>query len=601
MLIQSAPGQTSFIGTGTSGYILQTNGFTATWVTTATLVTGRANESNLEWVSTLTTTEITPDRVLTMVVGAGGYVGLGASSLLKYNTNNQLLTAPLIRVSSNTSATSTTTGALQVVGGVGVGGNLYVGGEIVAQKLTIQYTTITSISTVIDDITSIVNTTESTSTTSGALIVSGGVGISKNLYVGGIIYGRTDGLSSLAYSLSAGTAGQVPYQSAPSTTSFFGPGTVGQLLVSNGTTAGGPLYTSTSSIMVGYAGSLLGGGTGSLPYQSAANVTAMLPIGAPASVLSSNGSAPSWIPLSGLSITSAVTATNLANGTLGQVPFQTAPGLTNFYGPGVPGQLLVSAGTGSGGPVYTNTSSITVGHAASLTGGATGSIPYQSGAGTTAMIPIGLNGYVLTSNGTTATWAVAGSGGIAASATTATHIAGGTIGAIPYQNAVGRTTFLTLPILPGSQGQIVVSGINAPVYTSTITVTTLSVGSAWYGGAAGEIRAANEITAYYTSDKRLKENIKPIENALEKIRTLHGVMFDWTDSVVAERGGEDGYFVRKHDTGIIAQEVEAVLPEVVVDRDNGFKAVRYEKLAGLIIQAINELADQVDELKKKIQ
>ena len=75
-------------------------------------------------------------------------------------------------------------------------------------------------------------------------------------------------------------------------------------------------------------------------------------------------------------------------------------------------------------------------------------------------------------------------------------------------------------------------------------------------------------------------------------------MFDWKDEVVAEKGGEDGYFVRKHDTGVIAQEVEAVLPEVVAERDDGYKAVRYEKLAGLIIQAINELADQVDALKK---
>jgi len=75
-------------------------------------------------------------------------------------------------------------------------------------------------------------------------------------------------------------------------------------------------------------------------------------------------------------------------------------------------------------------------------------------------------------------------------------------------------------------------------------------------------------------------------------------MFDWKDDVVADKGGEDGYFVRKHDTGVIAQEVEAVLPEVVAERADGFKAVRYEKLAGLIIQAINELADQVDALKK---
>ncbi|NDD99797.1 tail fiber domain-containing protein, partial [bacterium] len=65
-------------------------------------------------------------------------------------------------------------------------------------------------------------------------------------------------------------------------------------------------------------------------------------------------------------------------------------------------------------------------------------------------------------------------------------------------------------------------------------------------GTTGEIRATNEVTAYYSSDSRLKENVQTIENALDKLRQLNGVMFDWTDEVILQRGGEDGYFVRKH-------------------------------------------------------
>jgi hypothetical protein len=129
--------------------------------------------------------------------------------------------------------------------------------------------------------------------------------------------------------------------------------------------------------------------------------------------------------------------------------------------------------------------------------------------------------------------------------------------------------------------------------------SALGVGTA-ASGTTGEIRATNEITAYYSSDKNLKENIVPIENALGKLRQITGVMFDWTDEIIAKRGGEDGYFVRKHDTGVIAQDVEPVLPEVVATREDGTKAVKYEKLAGLIIQSINELADQVDEIKKRL-
>jgi len=129
--------------------------------------------------------------------------------------------------------------------------------------------------------------------------------------------------------------------------------------------------------------------------------------------------------------------------------------------------------------------------------------------------------------------------------------------------------------------------------------SALGVGTA-ASGTTGEIRATNDITAYYASDRTLKENIQPIENALVKLRQITGVMFDWTDEEIERRGGEDDYFVRKHDTGVIAQDVEVVLPEVVATRPDGHKAVKYEKMAGLIIQAINELADQVDEIKKKL-
>jgi hypothetical protein len=119
-------------------------------------------------------------------------------------------------------------------------------------------------------------------------------------------------------------------------------------------------------------------------------------------------------------------------------------------------------------------------------------------------------------------------------------------------------------------------------------------------GTTGEIRATNDITAFASSDRNLKTNIAPIENALDKIRQLSGVMFDWTDEYIQARGGEDGYFVRKHDTGVIAQDVQAVLPEVVGTREDGTLGVKYEKMMGLVIQAINELAIQVDEINKKV-
>jgi hypothetical protein len=133
----------------------------------------------------------------------------------------------------------------------------------------------------------------------------------------------------------------------------------------------------------------------------------------------------------------------------------------------------------------------------------------------------------------------------------------------------------------------------------SVQIASLGIGTA-ASGTAGEIRATNNITGYYTSDRALKENIRNITGALDKVKALNGVMFDWKQSYIEERGGEDGYFVRKADTGVIAQEVEAVLPEVVGTRENGTKAVAYEKLAGLLIESIKELDLKVEEIKKHL-
>ena len=80
---------------------------------------------------------------------------------------------------------------------------------------------------------------------------------------------------------------------------------------------------------------------------------------------------------------------------------------------------------------------------------------------------------------------------------------------------------------------------------------------------------------------------------IEKVKQLNGVTFEWIDA--PEIHSNEG-----SDIGVIAQEVEKVLPEIVTTRDNGYKAVRYEKIVALLIQAIKEQQLQIDELKSKI-
>ena len=108
---------------------------------------------------------------------------------------------------------------------------------------------------------------------------------------------------------------------------------------------------------------------------------------------------------------------------------------------------------------------------------------------------------------------------------------------------------------------------------------------------SGNARATGDVVAYYSSDKKLKDNLKPINNSLEKLQKLTGYEFDWNDK-------QDTY--KGHDVGVVAQEVEKVLPEVVATRDSGYKAVKYEKMIPLLIEAIKEQQQQINELKEKL-
>jgi hypothetical protein len=106
---------------------------------------------------------------------------------------------------------------------------------------------------------------------------------------------------------------------------------------------------------------------------------------------------------------------------------------------------------------------------------------------------------------------------------------------------------------------------------------------------AGNLTMAGNITAY--SDIRLKENIKVIPDALSKVQQLRGVTFTRNDT-------ED---LEKLHTGVIAQEVEAVLPEAVSEDNDGIKNVAYGNMVGLLIESIKELKTEVDNLKTQLE
>ena len=107
----------------------------------------------------------------------------------------------------------------------------------------------------------------------------------------------------------------------------------------------------------------------------------------------------------------------------------------------------------------------------------------------------------------------------------------------------------------------------------------------------GTFTATGDVIAYGTSDRNLKDNIKPIENPIDKIKSIGGYEFDWNEKQDVYKG---------HDVGVIAQEIESIMPEVVSTRKNGYKAVKYDRIVPLLIEAIKEQQKQIEELKSII-
>jgi hypothetical protein len=154
---------------------------------------------------------------------------------------------------------------------------------------------------------------------------------------------------------------------------------------------------------------------------------------------------------------------------------------------------------------------------------------------------------------------------------------------------------LTTGIFINSSGNVGIGrtdpGYKLDVNGSTRIVTALGVGTA-PSGTTGEIRATDNITAYY-SDERLKTKLGAIENPIEKVKSLSGFYFEANETAVAL-----GY-QKKREVGVSAQEVQAILPEIIAPApiDDKYMTVRYEKLIPLLIEAIKEQQKQIEELK----
>ena len=254
-----------------------------------------------------------------------------------------------------------------------------------------------------------------------------------------------------------------------------------------------------------------------------------------------------------------------ATGVAGATGNTGATGIQGASGVGATGAQGIQGASGSTGPQGSQGVQGATGTAGSNgTNGATGSTGAQGASGVQ-----GASGSTGTAGSNGATGTAGSNGATGATGTAGTNGATGTAGASG----------------PGAN-----QSLNT---TSGVQYAVLGIGTATLG-ATGSIRATNDITAYYTSDRTLKENIQDIPNALDKVVAIGGKTFDWTDEYIASAGGEDGYFVNKSDFGVIAQDVQEAFPMAVRLRDTGKLAVDYDKLIALAFAAIKELKAQLD-------
>jgi hypothetical protein len=293
------------------------------------------------------------------------------------------------------------------------------------------------------------------------------------------------------------------------------------------------------------------------------------------SVLSWNGSAFAYAT-NIATATSATTATNLAGGSAGTVPYQSAAGTTVQLAAGTAGFLLQSNGAAAPSWVtapVANNGTLTM--AVSGTG--------LSGSQTFTANQAGNVTFTVTSNATNAN-----TGSTLVARDASGNFSAGTITAALTGNVTGNVS--------GSSGSCTGNAATATSATSATSATTATTATNLSGGtvAATTITATGNITAHF-SDDRLKTRFGNITGALAKVKTLDGFYYEANETAQAL-----GYRPIR-EVGVSAQSVQAVLPEVVVPApiDEQYLTVHYDKLVPLLIEAIKELEAKVALLEAK--
>jgi hypothetical protein len=619
---------------------------------TAAIQVGQWNRTNLkDYTGTLVGTQTTQNvfNATATTINLGGAattLSIGAATGTA-TVNNTTLAAKAITASTTLGVTGNATvgGTLGVTGAttlsstLGVTGNTTVGGTLGVTGLitstagisggpathttgsfssTLGVTGATTLSSTlgVTGITSITNSTQSSATTNGALVVTGGAGIGGHLYVGGTITvsgnlsvsGTTTTTNSQSLTVTTpqlflasdnaanttdvGILGGYTTGGTAKKTGLVKQASSGEWrLFSNTTAAPGTTYDFTGAV---YDTMRLGTAiltdttasssttTGALRVSGGAGIAGAAYVGGVLNVAGAT-TLSSALTYGGVTLSNSVTGT-------GSMVLSASPSIT--------GTLAAANITASGTLSVSSTSSFT--GAITATGGVTGNLTGNT-TGTHT-------GAVVGNASTASAWATARTLSLTGDATASLSVDGSaavssalTLATVNSNvGAFGSTTAVPI-ITVDAKGRI------TAVSTAAISATASSVninynndsnstyqmlwgsGSAIYGTGGIYCNPASDVVYasgfQVASDLRLKSNVQDSNYGLSEVLQLRSVQYDRNEN---------------HEIGLIAQEVETVLPEFVKEGQDGIKSVNYSQMVSVLIKAVQELSAEVESLKKQL-
>jgi hypothetical protein len=537
-------------------------------------------------------------------------------------TLNPTATSGAVLISSGTTSTGKTNGALVVTGGVGVSGALYTGG-LISSESTISATgalsggslTINGSGTLTSGTGTVALNGDTTVAAGKNLSLASGTGTLTQTFTGT----TTDAATFTANSLTTGNIIKLSSSSLTSgsllnmTNTNTSLNTTSGLLsvINNSTSVSGLLAkfqansTADTGLVIATSGNV-GIGT-----SSPGALLDLGKAGTTSGVLRMAGSTSGNVTLAPASAAGTWTLTlPTSAGTSGQFLQTNGSGVASWVTPNISNSITGTLPVGNGGTGATTLTSngVLYGNGTSAIGvtaaGAEHSVLRATASGTPSFGAINL----ASASAVAGTLAV-GNGG--------TGLSTGTQGGIMYFSTSSNISSTS----QGTSGHVLASGgAAAPTFTTAVKLGSVTVPSDSTTSfqirntgttsifnvdttnsriginntaptvaldVTGEIKSSSNITAaafLYSSDRRLKTDIHPIDSPIETIAKLQGVNFKWRDS-------------NKSDMGFIAQEVEAVLPEMVrTDETTGFKSVKYGNIVALAIEGIKSLTNRIDQL-----